>query len=459
MNKKPTTITRRDAAKALSAGAVLAVLPACNREPARITAAPNQVRCAVIGTGDRGTFLLKRLLNVGNCRVGAACDIYEPNLQSALLAAAEFKPKAYRDHRELLADKDIDAVIVATPLYRHFDVTRDALLAGKHVLCEKSIVFKPEEVLALRKLAGERPRQVVQVGLQRRYSPFYLAAKAMVDKGMLGTITHVRAQWHRNGAGRRPIKDPKLDRQINWRFYREYSGGLTAELASHAMDVADWFLGSHPEFVCGIGGIDYWKDGRETYDNIQLLMNYPGGGKFQYSAISTNAHCNILRGARPQFGEVIMGTAGTIEITIADVANPAVGPAMAMWFREPNAPKIEKAGGAQENWVAGATIPSAAQTSKGLPLLLPKDQMVPDDSFVGKEMKFARRWLYSHGITVPEEDRNPVEISLEDFFNCIMYGGRPKADVEVGLWDSIGVILSNRAMDEGRRVYYSEMDA
>jgi len=97
---------------------------------------------------------------------------------------------------------------------------------------------------------------VLQTGLQRRYSPFYQAAKAMIDKGLIGDVTHIRAQWHRNGAGRRPVSDQTLERQINWRFYREYSGGLAAELASHQLDVADWFFGATPEFVSGIGGID-----------------------------------------------------------------------------------------------------------------------------------------------------------------------------------------------------------
>ena len=105
-------------------------------------------------------------------------------------------------------------------------------------------------------MAAAHPRQVLQTGLQRRYSPFYQAAKAMIDKGLIGDVTHIRAQWHRNGAGRRPVSDQTLERQINWRFYREYSGGLAAELASHQLDVADWFFGATPEFVSGIGGID-----------------------------------------------------------------------------------------------------------------------------------------------------------------------------------------------------------
>ena len=81
---------------------------------------------------------------------------------------------------------------------KHFPVTRDALQAGKHTFCEKSLVFRPEEVHALRALAPQHPKQVLQVGLQRRYSKYFQAVKDMVDKGVLGNVTHIEAMWHRN---------------------------------------------------------------------------------------------------------------------------------------------------------------------------------------------------------------------------------------------------------------------
>jgi len=177
-----------------------------------------------------------------------------------------------------------------------------------------------------------------------------------------------------------------------------------------------------------------------------------------YSSISTNAHLDLFGGTRPQFGEEIMGTGGTIHITIGDAANPAVGPAIALWYREANAPKMQAAAKSGENWVAGATTAAGGRISKALPLLLPADTITNADGFVRREVKFARRWLYTRGVIVPEEERNPVTISLEDFFRSIQEGRRPAADVEVGLNDSIAVILSNLAMDEGRRVYYREME-
>ena len=108
--------------------------------------------------------------------------------------------------------------------------------------------------------------------------------------------------------------------------------------------------------------------------------------------------------------------------------------------------------------VAGATLASTGAGMRGLPIILDKDQVSANDSFVQREMKFARRWLASKGVMALEEDKNPVNGEIEGFFDSVRNGTRPKADLEVGLADSIAVILSNLAMDEGRRVYFSEID-
>ena len=107
-------------------------------------------------------------------------------------------PATYKDYHDLLDRKDLDAVFVITPLYVHYPLTRDVLLSGRHVFCEKCLVFKPEEVHALRALSNSRPKQVMQTGLQRRYSQFYQMVKDMVDKRILGNVHHIHAQWHRN---------------------------------------------------------------------------------------------------------------------------------------------------------------------------------------------------------------------------------------------------------------------
>ncbi len=443
-------VSRRDVVKAAGAAAAASAARRLQGAPAiqRVKAANNQVQFALIGTGGRGRYHLEHANGVDSGRCVAVCDINDENLKKGIEASKD-KPQGFKDYRELLARKEIEAVIIATPLYVHFPVTRDALLAGKHVFCEKSLVFRPEEVHALRALSNERPKQVLQVGLQRRYSEFYQTAKAMIDKGMLGQVTHAYAQWHRNG-GWRMAKDKP--REASWRLFREFSGGLTAELASHQIDVADWMFGSTPEFVTGVGSLDLMKDGRDIYDNISLIFKYPKGQKLMYSSMSTNKHSPLFYSQRTEFGEMIMGTEGTIHITVGTDNEPAT----AIWFPEP--PKPTAAPAQSKSTTASATLASTGLGGKGLPVLLSKDQVSKDDGFLSKELKFARRWLYSKGVMVPEETRNPVDVQLESFFDCVRTGARPKADLEVGLADSIAVMLSNLAMDEGRRVYMNEID-
>jgi predicted dehydrogenase len=450
-------LTRRDFVKAAGTATVVASAVA---GPAIIKAygAEAAVPFASIGTGSRGTYLLRHMAaGVPNGRCVAVCDVYEPNLKTGQKDAGT-NPQMYKDYREVLDRKDIQAVVIATPLYLHYPVTRDALLAGKHVFCEKSLVFLPEEIHALRALANERPKQVLQVGLQRRYSKFYQAAKQMIEKKLIGQLTHIQAQWHRNTFAKdpwnKPLPNDRTDKEVNWRKYRNMSGGLTAELGSHQIDVADWMFGSVPEFIVGVGGTNFIKDGRDIFDNIQLIYQYPKGQKLVYTSITTNRHLALFGGTRNEFGECFMGTEGTIEITVGTDTEPAI----ALWYPEPKPATTTAAPASKDVAIAGASLASTGKGSKAFPILLDQDQIRDNDSFLAKELKFARRWLYSKGVMMPEEDRNPVDVEMESFFNDCRTGKRPLADLEVGLADSTTVILANKAMDEGRRIYFNEMD-
>jgi predicted dehydrogenase len=349
---------------------------------------------------------------------------------------------------------------VTVPLFVHFPITRDALTAGKHVFCEKCLVFKAEEVHALRALAQERPKQILQTGLQRRYSYFYQTVKSMVDKGILGNVHHIHAQWHRNMINKPSslwtMKPGGEENISNWRLYRSMSGGLTAELTSHQVDVADWMFGSSPEFVMGLGSLDMLKDGRNVYDNIQLIYKYPQGQKLTYSSVSTNQFLPYFNGSRPEMGEIIMGTDGTIEITVGDDVHPAI----AWWYREPpRTTTVTKADEKKnEKFVAGATMVASGGANGPIPIMTTDLELSGQDGFLNREVKFARRWLTAKGVMLQEEQRNPVDTELESFFTSCRDGKRPLADLEVGLADSVAVILSNLAMDEERRVQFSEME-
>ena len=270
-------------------------------------AVTNPVRYGFIGTGTEGCTLLKFLATIPEGRCVATCDIYPPNLKKGVETIGSH-PETYTEYRKMLERKDIDAVFIATPLNLHTQMVVDALSAGKHVFVEKTMYFKEEEGDTIRKAMDDNPKLVLQVGLQRRSSVLYQVAMEMIRKGALGKIMFVRAQWHSNRNWRRPVPDPKFERLINWRMYKEYSGGMMAEFASHQLDIANWAIGAEPVSVFATGGINYWKDGRETCDNNEAIYEYPGGQKFVWSGILYNAHLD--------FDEQILGDQGSLIVTL-----------------------------------------------------------------------------------------------------------------------------------------------
>ncbi|MBZ5625647.1 MAG: Gfo/Idh/MocA family oxidoreductase [Acidobacteriia bacterium] len=461
-------LSRRDLLKAAGAvTAVAAAIPTVQGAPAiqKVRAANDQVQFGIIGSGSRGTYLMKHFKTIDNGRCVAICDILQDAIDKGVQTIGN-NPKTFKDYRELLAMKDVDAVFVTVPLFVHFLITRDALMAGKHVFCEKCLVFKPEEVHALRALAQEHPKQILQTGLQRRYSYFYQTVKQMVDKGILGDVHHIHAQWHRNminkPSGLWTMKPGGEGNIANWRIFRSMSGGLTAELTSHQVDVSDWMFGSSPEFVMGLGSLDTLKDGRDVYDNIQLIYKYPKGQKLTYSSVSTNQFLPFFNASRAEMGEIIMGTDGTIEITVGDGPNsyePHGSPCIAWWYREPpKTTEVTKAEDKNKPFVAGATMVSAGGANGPIPIMTSDLNFTGKESFLDREVKFARRWLTAKGVMMQEEQKNPVDVELESFFQNCRDGQRPLAHLEVGLADSVAVILSNLAMDEGRKVYFNEIE-
>src|SRR5204863_7272922 len=164
---------------------------------------------------------------------------------------------------------------------------------------------------------------------------------------------------------------------------------------------------SSTEFVMGLGSLDTILDDRNVYDNIQLIYKYPKGQKLTYSSVSTNQFLPYFNGTRPEMGEIIMGTDGTIEITVGDDVHPAI----AWWYREPPkaAATVTKAG-EKKAFVAGATMIASGGASGPIPLMTSDLAHTDNDSFLTKEVKFARQWLTAKGVMVQEEQRNPVDV-------------------------------------------------
>lgn len=299
-----------------TAGAALTTSAALRAE------AETPVRVAVIGTGGRGSDLIRALTTIDDVALVAVCDNYPPHLEQGAKYAGP-QAKTFVDYRKLLDEAKPHAVVIAVPLYLHYQIAADCLNAGCDVFLEKTMCYTVAEA---KKLAAQvaASKRVFQVGLQRRANAIYKQAQAMVVAGMIGQVTSIKAQWHRNNSWRRPVPVPKsdpnwpkLERKLNWRLYKAYSVGLMAELGSHQMDVANWFLGTHPKRVFASGGIEYFRDGREVYDNISCLYEYElkaaDGQPYTVRANYTSICNNAYEGA----AELIMGTKGSLYLTSA----------------------------------------------------------------------------------------------------------------------------------------------
>jgi predicted dehydrogenase len=255
-----------------------------------------KLNIAIIGCGDRGNGLMLIAQQLPDLfEVKGLCDVLDFRLKKAVELAKSPQAKVTKDYRAILDDKSIDAVMIATPLNLHFKIAKDALLAGKHVYIEKTMTYDIPETFELVQLVKSRPKQTLQVGHQYRYTPLYFKVKDMITSNYLGKVTQIDCRWDRNWNWKRSIPSPHMERQVNWRMYRAYSGGLPAELLSHQMDFINWAFDTHPDEVLGTGGIDYYKDGRETFDNVQVLMRYKQAGMIgNFGATCGNAHDGYL---------------------------------------------------------------------------------------------------------------------------------------------------------------------
>ncbi|MDQ1692535.1 MAG: hypothetical protein QOH85_70, partial [Acidobacteriaceae bacterium] len=256
-------------------------------EPAKA----DELRVGVIGPGSRGQELIRHLLHVPGVRIAAVCDIYEPRYAQVNRMAGGAVP-ATQDYRELLDRKDLDAIVIATPLAHHAEHVLAALKTGRPVYGEKAMGFTPDECRAIY-AAARAPGALFQVGHQYRYAPWVVAAVEEIKKGKIGEPTHVYAYWHRNNDWRRPVPSPdpggRLEHLINWRLYRETSGGLVTELGSHHIDITNWIFNAIPERATGMTSIVRYHNGRTTGDNVQAVFSYPGGRRLMFSAITDNA--------------------------------------------------------------------------------------------------------------------------------------------------------------------------
>jgi predicted dehydrogenase len=258
------------------------------------TAPSDQLVLGVIGSGARGTAVMKVFQSHSEVKVGAICDVYEPNLEEAISMASrgDSHPKAYRSYKDLLADKTIQAVLIATPEHWHCLMVMDAIAAGKDIYVEKPLCRTPEEGVALVE-AAKNSKSVIQVGMQRRSYDLYLTARKVVASGTLGHVRMSRSWWLNNSLNAKPATEleGKLDweqwqgparhrsfdpdRFRNWREYSDYSGGIVADQGAHVFDGIHLLMNASFPLAVNASAGRVHKERVDTPESVVVIAEYP----------------------------------------------------------------------------------------------------------------------------------------------------------------------------------------
>ena len=268
---------------------------------------PNDsVRVALIGVGNRGSYLLRNMLKVPGVKLVAICDIDPANLKAAIdqATAAGHSPEGYAEYRKLLDRKDIDAVVIATPVDFHKEMAIASLEIGKNVYCEKPMALTPEDCRQVTNTAASA-KGIFQAGFQLRHDPNRAASMEFIKKGGIGKVLFL--QGYRNTGD--------LPRKTLWYFDRTRSGDNIVEQACHIIDLMVWAAGSHPLSAYGTGGVNLYKNeppGRTTMDNYTVIYEFPGDIRFTFTHLFFDP---------PGFSgikERVFGSLGAIDLATAE---------------------------------------------------------------------------------------------------------------------------------------------
>jgi predicted dehydrogenase len=327
--------TRRTFMKQAAIGtAAMLVYP-----PSRVLGASDRVRVGMIGVGGRGKELQQQILNVPNAQLVAIADIYSRHRDEAKQMAPSIQ--TLDDHRRLLDRKDIDAVIVATPLHIHTRHFLDTIAAGKDLYSEKTMTWsipEAEQCLA----AAKSSDRVIQIGLQYQSSGSLTDARKWIKDGIVGKVTQVESWMSRNGPhGRgqwvrdvpsdctaqnvnwkaflngRPDREFDPHKFINWRLFWEFSGGNVTENMSHQLA---WILSAldlpEPTAAYMAGGVFSEKDGRQVPDTMVVTLEFPMDTVVTWQSTFSNSYYGL--------GVRLLGRDGTVE-RLAAATNMVTG--------------------------------------------------------------------------------------------------------------------------------------
>jgi len=297
--------------KSAAAVAAGAVLPRTALSYSRVLGANDRISLAHVGIGNRGRDLdqiASQLKTSHNVEMTTVCDLWSVNREKATATNAGYygrPPRAVQHVEDVLAMKDVDAVLISTPEHSHSPILRMVAEAGKDAYVEKPMGNVLTEAKAARD-AVVQAKTIVQVGTQHRSEPYQRAAQKVARSGALGDVSKVEIVWNYHGPrwrGRPEVKqireqdtdwskwlltkparpfDPQL--YFEFRLYKDFSSGIPDQWMSHAIDLVHWYMDdNYPLSVMSHGGVFAWHDGRENADTFQTLLEYPKGFLVSYS--------------------------------------------------------------------------------------------------------------------------------------------------------------------------------
>ncbi|MBZ5622902.1 MAG: Gfo/Idh/MocA family oxidoreductase [Acidobacteriia bacterium] len=290
---------------------------------ARVAGANDRISLGHVGVGNRGRELatvVADLKDRHHVEMTAVCDLWSVNRERAANAASRVygrAPRSFQYADDLLALKDVDAVIISTADFQHAPFLQLAAEAGKDAYCEKPMANVLEEAKAARDAVRSRKR-VVQIGTQHRSEPYQRAARQWIASVALGRVSKVEIVWNYHGPRWRGRPEVKQIRQedtdwrkwllgkpyrpfdprayFEFRLYREFSSGIPDQWMTHAADMVHYLLDDHyPASVVAQGGVYMWRDGRENPDTFQALLEYPQGFLVSYSTSFGNDSDSFTR--------------------------------------------------------------------------------------------------------------------------------------------------------------------
>ncbi len=341
-------ITRRDFLGTSAVAGAGLLLSSCSPDTAPVApkkSSVNTLRVALIGYGAEGGVLsesLMNLMNTGEIKVVALADIWEYARKKGknTYKASGFEVNDYENYEDLLAkEKDLQAVIVATPDFWHAPITNACLKAGLHVYCEKMMSNTIEGARSMVQTMRETGK-LLQIGHQRRSNPRYVFTfnRLLHQANFCGNITAAQAQWNRAVA--KDLTAPKhsemsadqltkygfkdMHQFRNWRWFKGLGGGPLSDLGAHQIDIFNWWMGKAPQSVFASGGLDYYSN-HDWYDNAMVVYEYPstkGIARAFYQVQTTTS-------AGGGYFEQFMGDDGTIKMS--------EDPSLCAIYREANA--------------------------------------------------------------------------------------------------------------------------